>query len=57
MKVCYKDENINIEIGEIITNHSMCVGEALECLGIDMDVWADEQGFDSWDYDAIVMEY
>jgi hypothetical protein len=53
MKLFYDD----ILLGEIMTNHSMTVDEALDCLGIDMDEYASEQGWDDWDWFALRMEY
>lgn len=57
MRVIYKDENGELTIGEIITNRSMTVGEALEILGIDLDKWADEQGWDGVDPDCVELIY
>ena len=50
----YYDE---ILLGTIMTNHSMTVDEALDCLGIDMDKFAAEQDWDDWDWFALRMEY
>lgn len=51
MKLYYKD----ILLGEIMTNHSMTIDEALECLGVDMDGFAYANGWDDWDYDDLRM--
>lgn len=45
-----------ILLGEIMTNHSMTVDEALDCLGIDMDEYALEKGWDDWDYEELRLE-
>lgn len=53
MNVYYTDENVNIKLGEVYTNRSLTMEEALYALGIDMDDFADEHGWDGWDYDAL----
>ena len=53
MKLFYGD----LLLGEVITNHSMTVDEALEVLGIDMDKVAQENGWDDWDFEELRMEY
>ena len=45
-----------ILLGEIMTNQSLTVDEALNCLGINMDAFAYEQGWDDWDYDYLRLE-
>ena len=52
MKLYYN----TILLGEIITSHSMTVDEALDCLGIDMDEYATDQGWDDWDYEELRVE-
>lgn len=47
----------NILLGEVLTNHSMTVDEAIEFIGIDMDKFAEEQGWDDWDWEELRMEY
>lgn len=47
----------DVFLGEILTNHSMTVDEALELLDIDMDEFAQEQGWDDWDWEELRMEY
>lgn len=37
-----------ILLGEIMTTPTLTVDEALNCLGIDMDAFASEQGRDDW---------
>lgn len=51
----YKTEYGNVFIGEVMTNHSMSVQEVLEQLGIDMDEFAKDQGWDNWDPDALTL--
>lgn len=45
-----------ILLGEIMTNPNMTVDEALNCLDIDMDKFAYEQGWDDWDYEHLRLE-
>ena len=53
MSVYYTDENVNIKLGEVCTNRSLTAEEALYVLGIDMDDYADERGWECWDPEAI----
>lgn len=53
MKLYYKD----ILLKEILANHGMTVDEALRISGIDMDKYAQEQGWDNWDWEELRMEY
>lgn len=53
MKLFYED----LLLGEVITNHSMTVDEALDLLDIDMDEVAKENGWDDWDWEELRMEY
>lgn len=55
MKLWYNDNGNKILVNEIITNHSMSIDDALE--NVDMDAFADEQGWDGWDYEALEMEW
>ena len=57
MKLYYNDNGEKILITEVITNHSMSVDDALNLSRIDMDKWADEQGWDGWDPGALEMEW
>lgn len=47
----YEDE----VLGMVETNHGMSVWEALDLLGIDMDEYAADQGWNGWDTDQISM--
>lgn len=47
----------NILLGEVLTNHSMTVDEALEFVGVDMDKYAQEHGWDDWDWEELRTEY
>lgn len=49
----YADDNAFEIIGGILTNHSMDVDDALDLLDIDMDAWADAQGWDGWDFESL----
>ncbi len=53
MKLFYGD----ILLGTVLTNHSMTVDEALEFVGVDMDEFAQEQGWDDWDWEELRMDY
>ncbi|MEF2965049.1 hypothetical protein V3851_04330 [Paenibacillus sp. M1] len=53
MKVMYED----IEVGEVITNRSLTVEEALELIGFDEEKFIQENGFDDIDYNDFRMEY
>lgn len=53
MKLFYSD----ILLGEVLTNHSMTVDEALEFIGVDMDKFAEERGWENWDWEELRMEY
>lgn len=43
-------------LGRILTNHGLTIEEALDLLGIDMDKYAAEQGWDGWDYEQLSLE-
>ena len=57
MKLYYNNNGDKIPITEVITNHSMSIDDALDLAGIDMDKWAEDQGWDDWDYEALEMEW
>lgn len=44
-------------IGNIITNRSLTVEEALEMIGVNMDNYAVERGWEGYDPLAIRLEY
>ncbi|GAA0395824.1 hypothetical protein [Paenibacillus motobuensis] len=46
MKIYYED----ILVGEVLTNRSLTVGEALELVGFDEEKFIAENGFDDIDY-------
>lgn len=52
MKLYYS----TILLGEIMTNQGLTIDEALNCLGINMDAFAYEQGWDDWDYEYLRLE-
>ena len=52
MKLFYED----LLIGEVVTNHSMSIEDIFELLGIDMDMIAEENGWDDWDYEKLRVE-
>lgn len=47
----------NMLLGEVITNHSMSIEDAIELLDINMDDVAKENGWDDWDYEELRMEW
>ena len=53
MKLVIKSEDE--VLGTVDTNHGMTVWEALDLLGIDMDEYAADQGWDGWDADYLSM--
>ena len=53
MKLLYGD----MVLGEVVTNHSMTVDEALDILDINMDAVARENGWDDWDWEQLRIEY
>ena len=57
MKLYYNDNGDKILVAEVITNHSMSVDDVLELTGINMDDFANEHGWDGWDFGALEMDY
>lgn len=55
MLLVYTDDSVFEIIGGILTSHSMGADDAVSLLDIDMDTWAEEQGWDSWNYDALTL--
>lgn len=53
MLLIYADDCAFEIVGGILANHGMDVDDALDLLGVDMDTWAAEQGFDGWDWEAL----
>lgn len=53
MKVYYED----ILVGEITTNQSLTVEEALESINFDEQKFLDQHGFDNIDYNDFKLEY
>ena len=45
----YKDETGEYVIGHCFTNHSISVDDALRIADIDMDAYAEKNGWDGWD--------
>lgn len=52
----YIDPNISVCLGEILTNHSLSVDDILKLLDINMAMWAQKQGYDNWEYDALYLQ-
>lgn len=53
MKIFYED----VMVGEVITNRSMTVIEALELIDFDEDAFLAEQGWDAIDYNDFRLDY
>ncbi|MEK4466438.1 hypothetical protein MHB56_29905 [Paenibacillus sp. FSL H8-0315] len=53
MKVYYED----ILVGEIITNHSMTVDQALELINFNEEAFLSEQGWDELDFNDFRLDY
>ncbi len=53
MLLVYADDNAFEIIGGILTDHSMSIDDALDLLGVDMDVWAGDKGWEGWDWEAL----
>lgn len=49
----YAEYDVFEILGGILTNQSMSVDDALDLLGVDMDAFAEEQGWDGWNYEAL----
>lgn len=52
-KVYYED----ILIGEVLTNRSLTVEEALDAIGFDAEKFVEEQGWEGIDYNEFRLEY
>lgn len=53
MKVFYED----ILVGEVVTNRSLTVDEALELIGFNEEKFIEENGFDDVDYNDFKLVY
>lgn len=49
MKVIYNDYGEKVVLGEIMTNHSLTVFEAIDILGIDLEEWRESLGWEAYD--------
>ena len=56
MKLYYNNNGTPILLAEVTTNHSMSIDNILDLVGIDMDKWAEDQGWDNWDFDDLYIE-
>ena len=52
-KVFYED----ILVGEVLTNRSLSVDEALESIGFDEEAFVEEHHFDGIDYNDFILVY
>lgn len=57
LTLVYAEGNIRVELGKILTNKSISIDDALNILGIDMDAFADKQGWDGWNYESLKLIY
>lgn len=56
-KLVYVHSESDVEvIAEITTNQSISVEDALELSGVNMDNYADEKGWDGYDYNALKVQ-
>lgn len=54
LQVVYNHGGNDLQIiAEVATNQSLTIEQVLEIAGIDLDIWAEEQGFDNYDWEAI----
>lgn len=53
MKVYYE----NVLVGEVITNRSLTVDEALDAIGFDEEDFLAKQGWDAIDYNDFRLDY
>lgn len=53
MRVYYED----VLVGEVVTNKSLTVDEALELIDFNEEEFINEQGFDGIDYNEFKLEY
>ena len=53
VKIYYED----ILVGEILTNRSLTVDEALDLIGFDEQQFINDNGFDNIDYNDFRLEY
>lgn len=53
VKVMYED----VLVGEVTTNRSLTVEEALDLIGFDEQAFLDEQGWDDIDYNEFKLVY
>ncbi|HIX42795.1 MAG TPA: hypothetical protein H9983_05925 [Candidatus Kurthia intestinigallinarum] len=56
MKVIYNDCDEKIVLGEIMTNHSLSVFEAIDILGIDLEEWRESLGWEDYDLNGFAFE-
>ena len=56
MKVIYNDCDEKIVLGEIMTNHSLSVFEAIDILGIDLEEWRESLGWENYDLNCFAFE-
>lgn len=48
-----RESGINLKLGEILTNHSFTVDEALDFLDVDMEKVASDNGWDGWNFESL----
>lgn len=52
MKLYYND----ILLGEVLTNHSISIEDMVNILDLNLDEWAQAQGWNDYDYEALRIE-
>lgn len=52
-EIVYRDEENEIVVGEFSGNMSYTVDQALDIAGVDMDKFAEENGWDGWDWNCL----
>ena len=55
MILAYSEGDTFEILGGIMTNHSINVDYAMDLLDVNMDNFADEQGWESWNYEALCL--
>jgi|WetSurMetagenome_2_1015567.scaffolds.fasta_scaffold59273_3 hypothetical protein len=55
-RIYYRDENVSVLVCEII-GHVSLIRDALDLACIDMDEFAENQGWNDWDPNCLKAEY
>lgn len=49
----YRENGISLKLGEMLTNQSLTIDEAMEFMDIDMDKVVSDNGWDGWNFEAL----